>query len=313
MRLLPLLLLCACVEQGGGSKYETFELPANKPTPLDVLVVLDDTAAMANHLPRPGVDQLGILPLIYNGAPDIRVAVTTSTTGTLRTSAVAPDGFVEHRLDFGDGELHTNYNGTLNYALGSLTNVGAASTAPNEIFSSAQRALATPGFIRPGSGVGILVISGADDASTGDPATFADAVQSYGNPVMVSAIYADEDPIARIRAFADALPLRWLVTMSGYNMEALTIFSWLWPPPQYPDGCLPVSAALIDGHYDCEVFMADAPTTRVLKQCNGDVWSASEPCWQIRDNEYCTSGRIIGFGGGFMAYQPHVIGRCRVE
>ncbi len=313
MRVLPLLLLGACVEQGGGSNYETFELQANKPTPLDVLVVLDDTTAMANHLPRPGVDQLGILPLIYNGAPDIRVAVTTSTTGTLRKSAVAPEGFVEHRLDFGDGTLHTNYNGTLSYALGSLTNVGAASTAPNEIFASAQRALVTPGFVREGTGVGILVVSAADDASTGDPATFATAVQAHGNPTMVSAIYADGDPVARIRAFADALPLRWLVTMSAYNMEALTIFSWLWPPTENSDWCLPVAATKIGNTYDCEMFMADAPTTLVLHQCNGDVWTASEACWQILEEPSCTSGRSVGFGGGFTMYRPHVIGRCRVD
>lgn len=309
VRVLPLLFLCACIE-GGGSGYETFELAANKPTPLDILVVLDDTTAMANYLPRPGVDQLGIFPFIYNGAPDIRVAITTSTTGTLRTSPTVPDGYVEHRLDFGDGTLHTNYNGTLSYALGSLTNVGATSTAPNEVLASAERALATPGFVRDGSGVGILVISGADDASTGDPATFAAGVQAHGNPTMVSTIYADADPIPRLRAFADALPLRWLVTMSDYNMEALTVFSWLWPPQANPDWCLPVRATKVSGNYDCEMFMADAPTTHMLPQCNGDIWTASDACWSILEEPSCRSGLSVGFGGGFSMYRPHVIGRC---
>jgi hypothetical protein len=114
----------------------------------------------------------------------------------------------------------------------------------------------------------------------------------------------------QLRAFADALPLRWLVTMSEYNMEALTIFSWLWPPQGNPDWCLPVAASKIDGNYDCEMFMADAPTTRVLHQCNGEIWTASEVCWQIMEEPSCRSGLSVGFGGGFSMYRPHVIGRC---
>ena len=192
MRALPLVLLVGCVGGSEGATYETFEVQPILPTPLDVLVVLDDTAAMANHLPRPGVDQLGILELIYNGAPDIRIGVTTTTTGTLRTSATAPEGLIEHRRDFGDGKLHMNYAGSLSYAIGSLTTVGSSSTAANQILDSAQRALATPGFVRADSSVGVFVVTATDDASPGDVSSYTAGVQAHGRPIMISGVFFEQ-------------------------------------------------------------------------------------------------------------------------
>src|SRR5690606_9827804 len=126
---------------------------------------------------------------IYNGAPDLQIAVTTSTTGTLRVSPAVPSGVIKHALSFEDGELKTNYQGTIASALSSLMDVGADSTLPNAVVASTQLALET-NFVRPSSGLGILVISAADDESIGDIANYADAIHARPNDVMLSAVVA---------------------------------------------------------------------------------------------------------------------------
>jgi hypothetical protein len=293
-----------CVQ---GTQTQTFELQPRLPTPLDVLVVLDDTPAMASHLPRPGVDQLGILPLIYNGAPELRIAVTTSTTGTLRTSPAVPTGIIEHGIDLTAGSLHTNYTGTLATSIASLTSVGAASTAPNQILASTTQALATPGFVRDGDGVGIFVVTAGDDASPGAPLDYATGVQARGNPTLVSLVHADS--IDRLGAFADAFPYSSVMDTSAYNMEAITIFSWLFQPYAL-DACLPIAAVETGGDYDCDFATTYDHVAHPLPACNGDPWQASAPCWKLLSEPSCSSGLLLQLGGPYTMYHPAVIGRC---
>jgi hypothetical protein len=278
------------------------------PTPLDILVVLDDTTAMQPHLPRRGIDQLGIIPYIYNGAPDVRWAVTTSTTGTLRTSAAVPTGIIEERVDFTDGTLHTNYN-DFPTAVASLTNVGAASTAPNAVLDSIQRAIATPGFARKDSGVGVFVLSAGDDASPNDPLTYASF--AIPNPVMLSTVIADAAP--RISAFADAIPRRYAQPMDKYNMESLTVFSWLFKPIDNTDYCLPVTASREEGRFDCELFTSHEQVVSLLPECGAEALGAPDACWQIIEEPSCASGRGLLLGGPYMQYRPRIIGRCAVD
>jgi hypothetical protein len=102
--LVPALcLVAACTSEAnlGRTYNEVFAISPALPTPLDVLVVLDDTTAMASHLPRvPNPANLGgVLVGIYNGSPDVQIAVTTSTTGTLRTSPNGPTRGKVHKFD----------------------------------------------------------------------------------------------------------------------------------------------------------------------------------------------------------------------
>lgn len=310
MRVLPLILLCACAEQ---QPYDTFEMQANPPTPIDVLVVLDDTTAMADHLPRRGADQIGILSLIYNGAPDIRVAITTGTTGTLRTSPAVPAGFIEHRIDLTDGQLKTNYSGDLQTAIASLTNVGASKTAPNALLASTQHALETPGFLRDGVGTGMIVLTATDDASTGDPATYANAILAHHSRAMVSVVNAD--PAPRLGAFADALPFRSFWPMATYDMSALTVLAQLWKPENH-DYCLPIRPALVNGDYDCDIVTEYQHITMAQPRCDGEfisTWDSDQTCWQVLPEASCGSGLALVLGGPFHHYHPRVIGRCAVD
>ncbi len=306
MRFWWLVLASFGCVQGTGA--QTFEMQARLPTPLDVLVVLDDTPAMASHLPRPGVDQLSILPLIYNGAPELRIAVTTGTSGELVTSPIVPTGILEHAIDLTDGSLQTNYTGSLQTASASLTNVGAASTGPNALLAAAQHALATPGFVRDGDGVGIFIVTAGDDASPGSPLDYAAAIQAPGHPTMVSVV--DAVPTGRLSAFADALPYRSEMAMSASDMEALTVFSRLFRDDETLDVCLPITAAATNGQYDCDVFGTYDHVVTELPACTGDPWQASAPCWQISAEPSCASDQMLLLGGPFTMYRPHVIGRC---
>lgn len=307
MRILPLLLLCACADQ---QQYETFEIQPNLPTPIDVLVVLDDTTAMTDHLPRRGVDQLGILALIYNGAPDIRVAVTTGTTGTLRTSTDVPAGFIEHRLDFADGTLHTNYSGSLQTAAASLTNVGVSKTEPNALLAAAQHGLETPGFLRDGVGTGMFMVTASDDASVGDLSTYASAIAN-GKRAMVAVVNAGAVP--RLGAFADGLPFQSFWPMETYDMSALTVLAQLWKPTNRDSSCLPVRPAVVDGDYDCEIVTEHEHITLSQARCEGDwlsSWNSAKTCWHVLPDESCSSGLALVLGGPFHYYQPRIIGRC---
>ena len=312
MRSLVVVALCGCTQSAA---KEEFELEPRLPKPLDVLVVLDDTTAMADHVQHvPSGGGIGIIAATYNGAPDIRIAVTTTTTGTLRKSNAVPDGIIKHAKNFLDGTITTNYSVTLAEAVGSLMNAGTSSTTPNKALEATQLALETPGFVRDSSAVGILLISASDDASSGDAAGYAAAVQGQ-NSMMLSLVSGDNTP--RLGAFAYSFAYRHLTALSAYNMEAVTVFAGLVWPGDNLDYCLPVAAVDVDARagdqYDCEMVISHDQQVRTLPQCNGDAWIESDPCWQILAEPTCSSGRAIVVGGGFTMYRPRVIGRCTTE
>jgi hypothetical protein len=299
MRAVALILLAGCTTT---PEPQTFEIQPRLPTPLDILIVLDDTTAMASHLPRPDPANVGgVLILMYNGAPDVRFAVTTTTTGTLRTSPAVPTGIIEHAINFEDGTLDTNYQGTIANALSSLMNVGTASTAPNAIFASTESALAT-NFVRASAGVGLFVVSATDDQSPGDVATHIDAVRARPNEVMLS--WLSPEGMLRLTAFADGLAYRYYTPIDAYGMQAVMPFTWLWHDEPL-DFCFPIDAAT-----DCEMHMSHNHIVTPLDECLGDPWQADVPCWQLSPANECASGRLIGFGGPFRHYHPRVIGRC---
>jgi hypothetical protein len=317
--IIPVLCLAAACHSGEnvgftGEGSRTFEIAAALPTPLDVLVVLDDTTAMASHLPRvPDPANLGgVLEAIYNGAPDLRIAVTTTTTGTRRVSAAVPTGVVVHARNFEDGSWDKNYTGSLASALSSLMNVGATSTSPNAVIASTQLAL-DDSFVRESSSVGILMVSASDDQSTEDVAAYAEAIQAKGNPALVSAVYSG--PALRLAAFVDAFAYRHVVPIESFNMEAISIFAQLFDDVT-SDGCLPLAAAQAsnDGDLlDCDLFTSHNDVVHPLPMCSGSAWEAAAPCWQTIADTSCSSDRAILFGGGYRIYHPRIEGNCGVH
>jgi hypothetical protein len=221
-----------------GDSYQTFELEPALPKPLDVLVVLDDTTAMASHLPRnPPPGQITVFAAYYNGAPDIHVAVTTSTTnGVLRRSSQVPGGVIEFRRDFTDGSIATNFQGELIDAIASLMNVESSSMQPNAVLASATTALES-GFLRDDAAVAIVISTAGDDASSGEARTYADAILALGHVTGVTIIHADA--VARLGAFIDSFGARKMTPMNEYYMGAIDALAGL-VYQQPPLTCLPI-------------------------------------------------------------------------
>ncbi len=304
--LLALLLLPACFPTGGSEMTEV-EIEPALATPLDILIVLDDTPPMAAHLPRvpPPDNVAGVLTAIFNGAPDLRIAVTTSTTGTLRTSASVPDGILEHRLRMTDGLLVQHYQGDFATALGSLMNVGADSELPNAPLASAAQAITAPDFVRERSSVGILLASASDDASPGSPASYAQAIQeAHGNAMLVSAIYPE--PSQRLAAFVDGFGHRMVTPIDAYDMEAVSIFAQLFADVS-TDACFPIAPT---DSSECELFIAHEQEVHPLRACFGSAWASILPCYEMIADASCPSGTAMLLGGGFSLYHPGIFGRC---
>ena len=307
MEAMRTVLLCGCLLVGCASEpvdqAETFEIQPRLSTPRDILVVLDDTPAMGTHLPGPDpANVAAVLTGIYNGAPDLRIAVTTGTTGTLRTSPAVPTGVIEHRVDFADGELKTSYGGTLTSALSSLMNVGTSSTSASTVLASTEQALASGFSVRPSAALGILVVAANADASPGDAASYAEAIRARPNDVMLSWVSPDAEP--RLDAFADGFAHRYFTPIDAYGMEAISAFAELFQDGPV-DGCFPIDAAS-----NCELYTSYDHVVNRLPACSGSPWESATACWQLQSDSACASGRAILFGGPFTVYHPHVIGRC---
>jgi hypothetical protein len=310
-------VLCSVIGCSGGENLDfredgpaTFAVPAELPTPLDILVVLDDTTAMAPHAtdgPEPA-NLGGVLVAIYNGAPDVRIAVTTTTTGTRRVSPEVPSGILQHTVKMSDGTLETSYTGSIGTALASLMSVGASSTEPNAAFASAQSAL-DGDFVRPGAGVGILLATASDDASADAPASYATAIQGHGNPVLVSAAFLD--PASRIDAFLAEFGNRNEMQLPEFNMSGISVFAQLFDP-QPNASCLPIEAEqYIDGSaLACGVVAAHEGEVASVPRCDGEGDPEGPPCYRLLAEPTCESGRLLILGGPFRMYHPVIEARC---
>lgn len=293
-------VLSACA----GESFETFEIQSATPTPLDLLVVLDDTTAMASHLPRnPPPGQVTVPIYFYNGAPDVRIAVTTSTTGTLRTSSAVPTGIIEHRVRFEDGTLATNYSGTLIDAVGSLMSAGTSSNAPNAPLAATEKALQTS-FARSSASLGIMISTAGDDESPGDVATYATTLHAKKERVALSVVYAE--PGQRLQAYADTFANRRMTPASEYSMQAVEVFASLLSVPP-PDACFPIATPDATG---CQLFTSHEHVVTPLPMCAGEALGTDTACWQMIADGGCASGLAILLGGPYRQFHPQIFGRC---
>jgi len=296
--LAVLLLLPACTTQPA-----ELAIAAQLPTPLDVLVVVDDTSvAQTGRIPDPA-NLAGVLEGIYNGAPDLRIAVTTTTTGTLRTSPIVPGGVIEHAVRMEDGLVDKNYSGELVTAVGSLLGFDAT-TGSNTALASTVLALDNGALVRDDAALGILLVSATDDASADAPGVYAAAIQAHATRTMVSVV--DQQPAERIGEFLGAMTLRYETPIDAYNMEAISAFAGMFDPIAN-DSCFPLAIASAG---DCELASAYQMVSNPLPACTGDPSAASSPCFMFVSDASCPSGWSILYGGAYRYYHPAIFGRC---
>lgn len=304
------------------SHVDYWDIPSAPPPELDILIVVDDTAAMAGYRSNLlGLASMFDSILFGVDGPffDTRIAVTTAaTTGAFRQPEGAPAPFLEAALD--EHYVLTNkFAGTLTDALAPLLDVGATGSAPIAPLASAKAALDShSGFLRDYAMLGVVTIASGDDASSGDPLDYGASLKSRKpDPTRVVATAAYPIPATRLDTFHDAFPNRSaVVDIDEPDWSAVTqIFGQL----RYVTlgaACVRIPADLapeLEGlQLDCvveAVYRDD--TTEILPWCS----EGPERCFEIlSDSTICTEegyGRLYirGYPGG---YGPSVRGQCVV-
>ena len=189
MRLAPLALLvfAACADRTAQipeppkqHAASWFDIPVGVSLELDILVVVDNSPAMAPHAGR-AVPQIAKLfgELAMSGDPDWHLAVITSDLGGIDCSERGDDGLFRHDGLVGapflidwqhlDDRHTANYEGTLETALARLLNVGTSGCPRQQPLAAIRRALdeqpRNAGFRREGAALLVVIVNSGDDAS----------------------------------------------------------------------------------------------------------------------------------------------------
>lgn len=300
-RALWLLALCAaCASDDAPSSgpdaeshVAVFEYPGGGPPQLDLLVVIDDTVAMA-----PYQDRMAMLPSVIeqaylsigDGLVDMHIAVTTD--GTLRRVPAVAGSYVAIRTDF-DLARPANFTGTLLDAVTPLTSVGAANTAPYQPLAAVKRVFEEnpDGFIRDNASIGIVIISASDDASPGTPADYAQFISATREDpyeIMVSRIVVNPSP--RLDELATGFMNRTSTTSlaDGDLAGALTVFAQA-IRTILRGNCWHVSDIdpITPGpQYDCTFTATIRDVPRVLPPCK---LPDDQFCWSlVHSNDGCS-------------------------
>lgn len=307
------------------SHVDYWDIPSAPPGELDVLIVVDDTAAMASRRSQLlGLASTVDTMLFGEDGPffDTRIAVTTAgTTGAFRQPAGAPEPFLESALDE-HYNLSNTFAGTLTDALAPLLDVGAAGSAPIAPLASAKAALDShPAFLREHAVLGVVTIASGDDASSGDPLDYASSlkIRKY-DPTRVAVTAAYPIPSTRLDAFHDGFPNRSsVVDIDEPDWSGLAAIFRQLRYVTLGAACVRIPADLapeLEGlQADCvvEAIYRD-DTTEILPWCSE---GGTERCFEIVTDPIVCSftevdyGRLYirGYPGG---YSPSVRGQCVV-
>lgn len=269
----------------GTTHVEDFTIPGVGLAARDVLVVVDDTAAMASYR-----DRLAALPgrfddvfgRLDDGLLDLRIAVT-SNDGVLRRTPSMIEPFLAMRTDF-DLSRSTNFERTLAEELTTLLDVGTAGTGPSTLLEAGAAALENDegGFRRAEASLAILFVSATDDASP----LPVESYTTLQTASAMSAIIPEETP--RYTFFLDLAPRvgsRYAIDAADYTpaLENLrTGFRSILPGMcWFPTDVDPDAPG---GQYDCTVTALLPDRELVLPPCKveGDL-----VCWRMQPSNSC--------------------------
>lgn len=276
------------------SHVADYQIRRGGPPMYDLLIVIDDTAAMA-----PYQDRLAMLPAIvehwtrssWGGLLDIRIAVTTND-GILRRTPSVADPFVASQIEF-DLARTTNYEWTLPDALAALMDIEATSGGPSQPLAALRLALEgnPDGFLREGAQLGIVIISAVDDASPLPVTEYASWLKS-SSPwgLYITGIHANPSP--RLDQLYRAFPNASL-TISIDDSDHSLAFA---PHGEHVTTILPGmcwTASDLDpeapgSQYDCTFSAEIRGEERLLPPCVDD---GDQFCWRlVHSNQGCVPG-----------------------
>lgn len=279
-----LLMVSACAVAGwtepepvGTSRVKLFGLPPGGPNQIDLLIVVDDSAAMAPHRPRLA-ELAAAIDRAMDPRIDLRVAVT-SNDGVLR----GPTPFLAQRLDFNLVRT-ANFRGSLADTLVPRLDVGSATTNASQPLPAIRDVVERnpDGFVRDDAHLSILIITANDDASTetiDDVARWLRAVKQ-SRPPMVGVIRADATPKLDALAHRDAVAAldsdygRVLEVMATQTAILLGICWEL-------DDIDPVTPG---DQITCAMSATINDRERLLRPCAGDT-DPDPLCWRLVPSE----------------------------
>lgn len=282
-----------------------FDIPVGVQLETDILLVVDNSPAMAQHLERAMPQVVSLLAdSAQHGDPDWHLGVITSDLGGAGCSERGDDGLfrseglvgapfvIEWRhLD----QRHTaNYVGSLEDTLTRLTAVGTSGCARQQPLAAVRHALEgqprNGGFRRDGANLLVVMISASDDASPEDVADHV-AFLSGAAPqhrLLLAGIY--DQPAVRFDQLFAAFPNR--AFQSDLSQEVIGSGLWLpfWGGHHWGVPCLegklgPTPECSIS---DVLVERDEPLHERVIPAC--DAGSTVKPCWKLEtDVQNCPS------------------------
>jgi hypothetical protein len=301
--LVSLLLIVGCTSQAPdqppvGSHVETYEFPGMTPPKLDLLFVVDDTAAMTPYLARTQAmlrETAAVWPdRMWYGLPDFHVAVATES-GQLGVAQSVHGDFIddEHVPDLSLRRV-TNYDGDLGDAVAALGTVGTGGTV-NQPFAAMKAAIeSTPGFLRNDALLAIVIVSATDDASTAAPADVAAWAKGLKlDPNMVVVIGAFPANAPRLTELVAQFPNRSAsvaIDASDYT-PAVDLLRQTYVTDLVAtciDEPMDVDPVTPGPQYDCTVeLVSETGVTEVEPPCPGPR------CWTFHPSADCSWGGLV--------------------
>lgn len=302
---LFLASLAACVSEppppqdgvDAVSFVEEHVLPAKPRSSLDLLIVIDDTVAMAEYQAR-----LASLPAVIEQLVtsldsglryfDVHIAVT-SNDGVLRSIPALADPFAALYLDY-DLTTIANYTGSLASVLAQLVDVGATNTGPSQPLAALQLALEhDSSFLRANAYLGVVIVSATDDASGDSVAAYAQWLKSLKtDPANVVLVGVTGNATPRLDELLAAFPDRHTevaLTADDYA-PAIGIFGQLVKTTLegYCWNASDVDPITPGPQYDCTFAAIYGGAEHVLPPCTGGE-GADAFCWSLAPASYCPS------------------------
>jgi hypothetical protein len=196
----------------GDSHVESFEWPGGFDARLDVLFVLDDTAASAPYVDRTQalLRDLDTVSSMLPDPPDLHVAVVTAEgDGTFRLAPGVDGPFVIDELAPTWWSRITNHAGTVGDAAAALGAIGTGGTRDVPL-AAMRAALEDAGpFRRAGAELAVVIVSASDDASTDPPDAYAAWLRTtVADPNMIAVALVAPPTASRLAAFAEQFPNR---------------------------------------------------------------------------------------------------------
>lgn len=309
------------------SRVEYFDVPLTTPRQIDLLVVVDNSAAMANYEATWLVNTGHFMNLLERIAGGLHIGVITTDVetdgGRLRTVDGVQGTFISS-IKLANGVRQTNYTGELADAFTELATVGTngGTARPLDAMRAAIGDPTNAGFVRHlDTHLAVVIITPSDDPGSDDLDDIAAVLRATkSDPSEVTVSVVSSPSSQRLHAFTYAFPNRSTFTsIEGENWtDGVSLFGDLRQPLGNP--CLMARLADLDPEMpglqpECTVsYRFRDFSERIVPGCAG----ANPPCWRVvEDPLRCsvTPHRAIDVvhGAEVLPRGTHVVGNCLVE